>query len=171
VDIHVADFEHYKIEYSLQVVKDLQQIRADADQLIKAFHNLIQNAIQAMPNGGQFKITIFSTTGDRCQSTQRDTRNDKVMITFEDQGQGIPTETVKNIFDPFFTTKDTGTGLGLAITHKVITEHSGEIKVKSREGIGTTFTIWLPMHWRQINEDPAVEYTDKAAVVEDEVLI
>ncbi len=147
LDIHVADFERCGIEQSLQFPEDLPQIQVDANQMIKAFHNLIQNAIQAMPSGGQLQITASCITKSDTQT------EGAVAITFKDQGQGIRPKRLKNIFDPFFTTKDAGTGLGLAITHKVITEHGGHIKVKSREGEGTTFTVRLPIRLLQLNDD------------------
>lgn len=151
LDIHVADFERYRIEQSLQFSEDLPQIEVDANQMIKAFHNLIQNAIQSMPSGGQLQITASCSTNDS-KIIKADAQKETVVMTFEDQGQGIPPKKLNNIFDPFFTTKDTGTGLGLAITHKVITEHGGQIKVKSREGEGTIFTVRLPIRWQQLND-------------------
>lgn len=71
--------------------------------------------------------------------------NGKVLIIFQDTGQGITSKEVQQIFNPFFTTKDSGTGLGLPITHKVITEHHGQIDVESMKGQGTRFTIQLPI--------------------------
>ncbi|NNL42898.1 MAG: hypothetical protein HKO79_10440, partial [Desulfobacterales bacterium] len=67
-----------------------------------------------------------------------------IAVTFQDEGVGISPKDMKNIFNPFFTTKDIGTGLGLAITHKVITEHGGQIDVNSSEGKGSLFRIYLP---------------------------
>lgn len=126
---------------------DLPPILADADQLTKAFQNLFRNAIQAMPDGGQLRIE------GRCEAEQgpddRPTsasQNGWIALTFADTGVGIPEETVKAIFNPFFTTKDRGTGLGLAITHKVITDHDGQIEVSSRLGEGSSFIIHLPVH-------------------------
>ena len=61
-----------------------------------------------------------------------------------DTGKGVQEDMVPNLFDPFFTTRPDGTGLGLAVTRKIIVDHGGDIEVKSKIGIGTTFTIWLP---------------------------
>ena len=104
---------------------------ADADQLEKVFINLMQNGTQAMPNGGA--IFIHAS----CENT-------RIVINFWDTGHGFSSETAENIFNPFFTTKAKGTGLGLAITHKVISEHGGQIKAKSKEGKGSCFSVSLP---------------------------
>jgi len=71
-----------------------------------------------------------------------------------DTGKGIGDETIDKIFEPFFTTREIGTGLGLAITHGIIGRHGGDIKVQSRPGQGTTFTIRLP-HNRGHQDDPS----------------
>ncbi|MCP4368660.1 MAG: hypothetical protein GY797_11200, partial [Deltaproteobacteria bacterium] len=71
-------------------------------------------------------------------------RNGWIAVSFQDTGVGVSPEDMKNIFNPFFTTKDIGTGLGLAITHKVITEHGGQIAVESPERKGSIFRIYLP---------------------------
>ncbi len=142
VDMHWADIEHHQIDRSLNFTDDLPQIGADANQLMKAFHNLVQNAVQAMPSGGRLQITAVYAAGDGDNKTEAEAG--ELVVTVEDEGCGISSEKINNIFDPFFTTKDTGTGLGLAISHKVITEHGGKITVKSEVGKGTTFTVRLP---------------------------
>ncbi|MFH1387426.1 MAG: ATP-binding protein [bacterium] len=105
---------------------------ADKDRLIQVFINIIANAIQAMwDKGGKINISAIS-------------EGDIAKISIADNGPGMPEETVKKVFDPFFTTKETGTGLGLSITKKIIDEHNGKLEVKSKVGVGTTFTICLP---------------------------
>ncbi len=111
----------------------LPLIRADAHQLTKAFHNLIRNAVQAMPAGGSL--------GLRIQNEQPD----YLMVLFQDSGEGIPDEDLKNIFNPFYTTKIKGTGLGLSITHKVVSEHGGSISVSCPTEGGTIIKIQLPI--------------------------
>jgi len=103
----------------------------DREQLIQAFVNLIFNAVDAMPQGGE--ITI---------STQNLPDN-KIRITFEDTGQGIDDINLNKIFDPFFTTKAEGTGLGLPIVYRIIEDHEGLINVKSIVGKGTIFELIL----------------------------
>ena len=119
-------------------------VSADASQLSKAFHNLLQNAVQAMPTGGELLITARSQPGCSCDENQTLSPNKMLTLVIQDTGPGIPPKDIKNIFNPFFTTKDKGTGLGLAITHKVITEHNGYIDVRSRPGDGSQFIISLP---------------------------
>lgn len=128
---------------------ELPEVLADREQLRQAFLNLILNAVQAMPNGGSLTIAT-RVIGDRLKvmgkSLIPNTQYPKpegnfIEISFIDTGHGIPLEKVNNIFDPFFTTKDEGIGLGLSITHRIIDSHKGFIKVESREGKGTTFTV------------------------------
>ena len=132
------------IECLCELSNDLPLVRADVNQLTKAFHNLILNAAQAMETGGRLTIEAFSEKGDTHWRQMSTSRNGWVTVIFQDTGPGIPSEAIKNIFNPFFTTKDKGCGLGLAITHKVITEHGGFIELKSRLEQGTRFIIGLP---------------------------
>lgn len=116
----------------------LPQIEGDPDQLSQVFSNLILNAIQAMQEGGELKIT-----------TREGRKIENILQTIEievvDRGHGIPKESLKKLFDPFFTTKHAGTGLGLTITHSIVDGHKGLIDVKSEVGYGTAFTVSLPV--------------------------
>ncbi len=111
----------------------LPNIYGNAGKLQQVFTNLILNARDAMPDGG--KITLQTRMTD-----------DGVEITVTDTGEGIAPENLTKIYDPFFTTKEVGkgTGLGLAVSYGIIQEHSGEIKVESRIGEGTTFRLIFP---------------------------
>jgi signal transduction histidine kinase len=105
----------------------------DSQQIGQVLINLIQNAIQAMPDGGELSLTS--------------SQNRKwVDITIEDTGVGIPRKNLSKIFDPFFSTKPEGegTGLGLSVSYGIITQHKGKIEVKSKVNKGTTFTIKIP---------------------------
>lgn len=98
--------------------------------------NLIVNAIQAMPNGGELVLT----SEDQVQESRNG-----VLLSVADTGTGMDPEVASRIFDPFFTTKKgTGTGLGLSISHMIVTEAEGTIKVRSTPDAGTVFSIWLP---------------------------
>jgi signal transduction histidine kinase len=112
---------------------DIEDIEASFDEVLmrQAFTNLLQNAFEAMPEGG----TIALETG---------IRNKDLVIVIRDTGIGVAPATVKKIFLPFFTTKDKGVGMGLALAHKVIASHGGRIEVESEEGKGTVFTVILP---------------------------
>lgn len=122
-----------KIEQRYDCPSDLPVVRADSHQLTKAFHNLMRNAIQAMPDGGTLSIGI------------QHENSDYLAVTFQDTGEGIPEEELKNIFNPFYTTKIKGTGLGLSITHKVISEHGGSISVSCPNEGGTVIKVFLPL--------------------------
>jgi len=123
-------------------------IAGNAEMLKQVFLNLILNALQAMPEGGNLYIeTRISDAG----SEEAIPRGSNVEISFMDTGCGIPAENTKKIFDPFFTTKGKGAGLGLAIVHNIIDIHGGSIDVESGKGVGTVFNITFPVttHWRQ----------------------
>ena len=116
----------------------LVDIEYDADKLRQVFLNLINNAKQAMPNGGT--ITIG------CRPVKK--RNKSYhQFSFKDTGSGMNEEVASKIFNPFFTTKaeGQGTGMGLSIVHGIIEEHGGEIEIETQEGKGTTFFINLPL--------------------------
>jgi signal transduction histidine kinase len=110
----------------------LTTIFADAGQLGRAVLNLIQNSIDAMPQGGTLTI-----------ATQRLT--DQAVVRIADTGHGIAAEAVQQMFVPFLTTKAQGTGLGLAFAQHIVTEHGGHIECESIMGQGSTFTIFLPL--------------------------
>jgi signal transduction histidine kinase len=145
LDATDAQLQAGNIQCRCAIADDMPPVRADADQLVRAFHNLIRNAIQAMPQGGKLDIRASFQRGNPFQAEAGTDGVDRVTTVFEDTGPGISAAEIKNIFNPFFTTKDTGTGLGLAITHKVITEHGGQIDVESRLGEGSRFVIHLPV--------------------------
>lgn len=113
----------------------LPEITCSPSQLNQVFLNLITNAAQAMPDE-HGTITLNSRT-----------EGDGVEVEVVDNGKGIPPDVMPKIFDPFFTTKEIGkgTGLGLSISYKIIQQHGGQIKVESKPGLGTKFTIWLPL--------------------------
>lgn len=111
---------------------NIPTIRADADMLYQAFLNVLINAMQAMPDGGDIDITVKA--GDK-----------SVWIAFEDQGTGIKTEAMEKMWDPFFTTKDKGTGLGLGIVKNIIEAHNGKIRINNRPEGGTRVSVKLPI--------------------------
>lgn len=105
----------------------------DKEQVKQAFINIIFNAVEAMPNGGN--LAVSSKVQD----------NKWVRVAFADTGTGIEEKDMSKIFNPFFTTKTQGTGLGLALVSRIAEEHSGIINVSSKTGEGTTFEILFPM--------------------------
>jgi len=111
---------------------DISDVAAMVDEVLmrQALGNLIQNAVEAMPDGGTLSVHM---------QADRD-----LTIIVGDTGPGIPPEHLKKVFLPFFTTKDQGVGMGLALTHKVVTAHGGRIEVESAAGAGSKFTVTLP---------------------------
>lgn len=121
---------------------DLSSIAAghhgDSRQLKQVFLNLILNAVQAMPKGGELNIT---TAVRKADGKNLDTTD----IVFEDTGTGISPENLKKLFTPFFSTKKDGVGLGLSIAQNIIAKHNGTITVRSTPDKGTVFTVSLPV--------------------------
>jgi two-component system sensor histidine kinase HydH len=116
------------------------RVMADETLLKQAFLNIMLNALEAMPEGGDLAIsTRLSPEG------ATGGRPEWVEAVFDDTGPGIQEDDLGRIFDPFFTTKKDGTGLGLAITHRIIETHHGTIQVMSQRGKGTTFVVSLPL--------------------------
>jgi len=113
--------------------RDLPPVMLDGDLMRQVAINLILNAGAAMPDGGG---TLTVATG---------LDGDDVVMTFRDNGNGIPLENLEKIFEPFFTTKTKGTGLGLAITKQIVEQHHGRIVIDSTVGQGTTVTVRLPL--------------------------
>lgn len=150
IELFEEELIRQRIDYQIELDKDLPLVWADSDQLAKAINNLIQNAVQAMPNGGQLRIkgSVRSTgevSGIAEPTDVPQATKGWLRVVLSDTGVGIPADDLKMIFHPFFTTKDAGTGLGLAITHKVISDHAGQIDVESQVGAGTQFQISLPI--------------------------
>jgi len=118
----------------------------DSHLLKQVFINLIRNAIQAMPEGGDLKITTQKSSQLEQPPDQSDYCRQFIKITVADQGGGVSEENLANVFNPFFTTKDHGTGLGLSISHNIIKAHQGTIDVESEEGKGARFILKIP-YW------------------------
>lgn len=129
---HRADGRN--IELVQEIDDSLSPLRADPVGLHRALLNLITNALDAIPEGTEGRVTL------RARSYQ-----DRTAVEVSDTGSGIPAEVLPQIFDIFCTTKGSrGTGFGLAVTRKIIEEHGGEIEVDTELGVGTTFRILLP---------------------------
>ena len=106
----------------------------DGAKIQQVFWNLILNACEAMPGGGEIEVS------SRCSSDGR-----QVEVIFADSGPGIPEENIGRIFEPFFTTKPSGTGLGLAVASGIVEQHGGTIAVRNGTGRGAVFTIQWPL--------------------------
>ena len=121
------------------------QVRADAEQMRRAFLNVMLNAAQAMPDGGTLRLSAAHRvlTDEDMGPYEAHLQRDWVEVQVHDTGPGIAADVLDKIFNPFFTTKEKGTGLGLAITLKIVEGHSGWLHAASDPN-GTTFSIYLP---------------------------
>jgi two-component system, NtrC family, sensor kinase len=124
------------------------QVNIDPVQIQQVITNLIENALQAMPEGGDVLVTVKSEKAYPPQGVENH-KGHFLQITVKDHGKGIPEEFLDTIFDPFFTTKEVGkgTGLGLSITYGIVREHGGWIEVVSEEGKGSSFTVYIPQEF------------------------
>ncbi len=132
-----------KITFEFGTDPHLIPILGDPLLLKQSFQNLMQNSIDAMPDGGRLSVNL--------RRNRLPSDKEVVSIEISDTGHGIPKEIQDKIFNPFFTSKEKGTGLGLSLVKKFIGLHHGKIELKSQPGRGTTFTIYLPL---RLEPDP-----------------
>ena len=123
------------IERRIDLQADLPPVYADDKQMQQVFLNIVLNAYQAMPSGGELGIKSSLTIRDNIEYVQ---------VDISDTGSGIPPQILDKIFTPFYTTKAQGTGLGLPICNKLVKLHKGDIRVASNDVTGTVFTVELP---------------------------
>jgi signal transduction histidine kinase len=124
------------IEVSLEV-KTGCRLWVDKDMMKRVLTNLINNAVQAMPDGGRLRISGLR-------------RDDMTYISIIDAGHGISEENLPKLFQPLFTTKARGQGLGLAVCKRIVEAHKGSIEVQSVEGKGSTFTVKIPFKKEEV---------------------
>jgi two-component system NtrC family sensor kinase len=124
--------ESHRVICRMDVEQGLPEVPADEAQLKQALFNLLRNATEAMPDGGEIHVHL-------------NTEPDSLVVTVDDTGPGIPAEVRTRLFEPFYTTKDHGTGLGLAITFRIIQQHGGTIECLQRSEGGTRFVLRLPL--------------------------
>jgi two-component system NtrC family sensor kinase len=122
-----------------QLVHDLPAIHVVADQIKQVILNMVINAIEAMPDGGELVITTRLEEGTAGQE------GGWLRVSFADNGVGLSPDELQHIFEPFYTTKSRGTGLGLSVSYGIVDRHGGRIDVKSVPGKGTLFTVRLPL--------------------------
>ena len=136
------DENQIRVNLNLPLPVKIPSVRLDADKMRIAFANLIKNACQAMPEGGELDIAVKFGTEFNLPAGRRD----RLLVSFEDKGTGIPEGELQRIFEPFHTTKPRGLGLGLVNVKNIVEGHGGRVYAKSDVGIGTTFCIELPLH-------------------------
>lgn len=139
IDDVINLFEAQSRKNNIEIIRKklkLPRIKVDAEQITQVLTNLVLNAIEAMPKGGQLRLST-------------EAKDSGVEISVTDTGVGIGREQLDDIFDPFYSSKDQGTGMGLAVAYRSIKGHNGEIHVASQKGKGTKFTLWLPIKQKQ----------------------
>jgi len=142
----VTDTAHFalsgsNVKLTIDIAVDLLPCEVDAMQISQVIDNVIINARQAMPDGGEITLSARNFNG---QVPLPLVAGPYVVISIADNGPGIPYENIDKIFEPFFTTKKRGSGLGLASAYTIINKHGGLITVDSQPGSGSTFLIFLP---------------------------
>lgn len=133
----------------LELWDDLPMVSVDPNQIQQVLHNLMRNAIQAMPSGGT--LTVGTALTQKPNSGLAPDENRWVSIVVQDTGIGIPPENLERIFEPFFThhtssrPEDIGIGLGLSVSYGIIKSHGGSIEVDSTVNQGSRFAVYLPL--------------------------
>ena len=132
-----------KAKAILQIDDHISSVRMDDGQMHQVFGNLLLNADQAMPDGGEIRISIHH--GVLPAIGEASDERAAVVIEVADNGTGIPQDDIDRVFDPYFSTKDDGTGLGLTTAFWIVQRHEGLLELESTPGVGTTFRITLPV--------------------------
>ncbi len=164
-----------KLPCDISLASSLERINIDHGQMTQALHQLILNAHHAMPQGGKVRVRGETRTlGPRDDLPLPHGKYVKIAVS--DAGVGIPKNHLPNIFDPYFTTKSDGSGLGLTIAHSIVAKHEGCIRVESKEKVGSTFNIYLPISENPVSEqgkapDPEAPPNGRVLVMDDEEMI
>jgi PAS domain S-box-containing protein len=162
------------VSCKFSVAKNLWPCNIDKDQIGQVIDNIVINAQQAMPSGGDIEITAQNISlGEKEHPPLA--KGDYVKVSIKDHGIGIPDDIMPRIFDPFYTTKTKGHGLGLATSYSIITRHNGCIDVESDPGKGSTFHIYLPASAGSVSGEAAATARHKGGgtivVMDDEEVI
>jgi signal transduction histidine kinase len=120
------------VQIFVEFDRDLPMVSCEENQLKQVILNLLKNAIEAMPQGGNIDVQV------------KEKEEGKISIQIIDQGIGIPKERIATLGEPFYTTKEKGTGLGLMTCYKIIESHNGELNIQSKVNVGTTIEVILP---------------------------
>lgn len=131
------------VSYELDIESELWPVEVDQGQISQVIHNLVINALQAMPEGGKIKVLARNRNVRASERLPLQPGN-YVQVTVIDHGIGMPAEILGKIFDPFFSTKKQGCGLGLATSYAIVKNHGGHILVKSKPREGSQFEVYLP---------------------------
>ena len=181
VDVYKDEFEN--IGFHLSVEDGLWETQGDTGQIQQSVQNIVQNAVDAMPEGGELHIALSNVSLDERTAVRYNVPSgDYVRIEFSDTGIGMSDESRRRIFEPFYTTKTgtEGTGLGMSMVYGIVMNHDGVIQIQSREGEGTLVIILLPRFEVSIKKEiplsPAVVAEEPkeiktVLIVDDEAVI
>jgi two-component system, cell cycle sensor histidine kinase and response regulator CckA len=136
-----------------RIAADLWPVDADTGQMGQVLHNVVLNAVQAMPGGGTVEVradNVIHAAGASLPLPE----GRYLKVAVQDHGCGMPTDVLPKIFEPYFTTKATGSGLGLATVYAIVAKHDGYITVDSQVGVGTTVVIYLPASQQTVTPTP-----------------
>ncbi len=133
-----------QVRLRYQFADKLPEVMADKAQMLQVLNNLALNAVQAMPKGGDLRLTA-SVVAPAAAAPLGLPAQSWLEVSVADTGVGIAPKNLERIFEPFFTTKPTGTGLGLATCYSIVKAHGGQLRVESQVGVGTTFRLFLPV--------------------------
>lgn len=137
------------VRCEFSIAPDLHAAEVDEGQISHAIHNIVMNAVQAMPEGGVIQILAENHLVHTGRGLPLEP-GPYLMISIRDEGYGIPREHLSRIFDPYFTTKQKGSGLGLATAYSIIKKHGGIITAESILGLGSVFTLYLPASEKEV---------------------
>jgi PAS domain S-box-containing protein len=163
------------VSCSFDIAEDLWPCDFDENQIGQVVHNIVLNAVQAMPTGGSMTVTAANSELGPGEIPQLK-EGRYVKLCFSDTGIGIPQSILQHIFDPFFTTKQKGNGLGLATVFSIVTKHGGTVTAESIQGKGSSFTIHLPASFGAVAAPAAPPAADRTGsgrilVMDDEDFI
>ena len=151
--------------------KGMQAVHVDPDQFGQVVHNIVLNAVQAMPHGGNIDISaeqVKVLAGDDPLLEP----GTYAQLVIRDDGPGVPPDVVDRIFEPYFTTKANGSGLGLTIVHSIIKRHGGAVRVRSTPAEGTAFTLHVPVSSERVRSgrtsEPPTAIEGRILVMDDE---
>jgi signal transduction histidine kinase len=140
VELLAHRLEAHGIRIKIDTAPGLPAVWVDGEQISQVLLNLLNNAIEAMPQGGEIRLRAVAA---------RRAGSDCVVVHVEDTGGGMPDEAQERIFEPFFTTRPEGTGLGLCVAARIMQRHGGHVVLESSSLRGTTFAVWIPLDFRQ----------------------
>ena len=144
------------VQTTLEAGDDVPAVQVDRTQILQVFQNLIVNSIQAMPPAPHRGVVAVSAAAATLGEGELEglPAGDYVRFEVRDNGSGIKPEHLERIWDPFFTTKKQGTGLGLATVLSIVRKHGGQIGLSTATGVGTVFTVYLPVAGTPVETQP-----------------